>query len=215
MAEILSLMNIYNLLFKYYGSQKWWPAKSPFEVVVGTILTQNTNWKNVVTAIKNLRESNMLSPHNLYYGDINILKNNIRPTGFYNQKSIYLKNISKFIIEELNYDITNLRDYSISVARNMLLNIKGIGFETADSILLYAVKKPIFVVDLYTKRFLARVKIPLPLNNYTYIQQYIMNNILRDVTLYNEFHALIVEHSKYFCRKKPLCDQCFLNSYCI
>jgi len=97
----------------------------------------------------------------------------------------------------------------------MLLNIKGIGFETADSILLYAVKKSIFVVDLYTKRFLTRVKIPLPLNNYTYIQQYIMNNIHRDVTLYNEFHALIVEHSKYFCRKKPLCDQCFLNSYCI
>jgi endonuclease-3 related protein len=215
MAEILSLMDIYNLLFRNYGSQKWWPAKSPFEVVVGTILTQNTNWKNVVTAIKNLRGSNMLNPHNLYYGDINILKKNIRPAGFYNQKTIYLKNISKFIIEELNYDITNLRNYRVSVARNMLLNIKGIGFETADSILLYAVKKLIFVVDLYTKRFLARVRIPLPLNNYNYIQQYIMNNIDKDITLYNEFHALIVKHSKTFCRKKPLCDQCFLNSYCI
>lgn len=214
MKNSQSLLDIYNLLSNHYGEQKWWPAESPFEVVIGAILTQNTNWRNVEIAIKNLKEHNLLDPFKIYQINNDILKNNIKPTGFYNQKATYLKNICKFIIDELNGDITNLKKLTTIEARNKLLNIKGVGFETADSILLYAVKIPVFIIDLYTKRFLTRINISLPNNNYNDIQKYITENINNDVNLFSEFHALIVEHSKRYCRKKPICSSCFLNSYC-
>ena len=216
MKNSLTLIDIYKLLFNYYGTQKWWPAESPFEVVVGAILTQNTNWKNVELAIRNLKKHNLLNPIKLYNANNDILKNNIKPAGFYNQKAIYLKNICKFIIDELKSDITNLKQSAtIEEARTKLLNIKGVGFETADSILLYAVKIPVFIIDLYTKRFLTRINISIPNNNYNDIQKYITDNINSDdIYLFSEFHALIVVHSKKYCRKKPLCSRCFLNSYC-
>ena len=207
-------MSIYKLLINYYGDQQWWPAESPFEIVIGAILTQNTNWKNVENAVKILKNNNMLNPEKIYNIDLEVLKNIIKPVGFYNQKAIYLKNITYFILNELNGNIINLKKYSVLEARNKLLSIKGIGFETADTILLYAVEMPIFVVDLYTLRFLSRMKIAMPKTNYNIVQNHIMSKVKKNVTLYNEFHALIVEHSKKYCRKKPLCDICFLNLYC-
>jgi endonuclease-3 related protein len=214
MNKIIGLIDLYKLLINYYGNQNWWPAESPIEIVVGAILTQNTNWNNVEKAIRTLKDHNMLNPHKIYNADFEILKDMIKPAGFYNQKAIYLKNITHFILNELDGDIINLQEYSVPIARKKLLSIKGVGFETADSILLYAVKMPIFIVDLYTIRLFSRMKIGLPKKNYNSVQDYIMNNIIKDVTIYNEFHALIVEHSKKYCRKKPLCDICFLNLYC-
>ena len=154
MNKIIDLMDLYKLLFNYYGNQKWWPAESHFEIVVGAILTQNTNWGNVEKAIRSLKDHNILNPQEIYNADLEILKDMIRPAGFYNQKAIYLKNITYFILNELKGNIMNLKVYNISEARKKLLSIKGVGFETADSILLYAIKMPIFIVDLYTIRFL-------------------------------------------------------------
>jgi endonuclease-3 related protein len=214
MKSYLSICDIYKLLLNYYGKQKWWPADSTFEIVVGAILTQNTNWKNVELAIKNLKNNNLLNPYNLYNVNKEILIESIKPAGFYNQKLTYLKNISKFIINELDGDIENLKKFTAIEARNKLLSIKGIGFETADSILLYAIKIPVFIIDVYTKRFLTRINIPIPSDSYNNIQRFIEDQFNKDVNLFSEFHALIVEHSKKYCRKKPLCSICFLNSYC-
>lgn len=214
MTNKINLMDIYKLLINHYGNQKWWPAESPFEIVIGAILTQNTNWKNVEKAIKTLKNNNMLYPEIIYNIDLEVLKNTIKPVGFYNQKAIYLKNITYFILNELDGNITNLKKYDVLEARDKLLSIKGIGYETADTILLYAVEMPIFVVDLYTVRFLSRIKIDMPKKSYNIVQNYIMSKVKKNVLLYSEFHALIVEHSKKYCRKNPLCDMCFLNLYC-
>jgi len=212
----ISLKKLYSLLLKAYGKQNWWPAETPFEVCVGAILTQNTAWKNVERAIGNLKRENLLSPEAIAKLDIARLKELIKPAGFYNQKAERLKLFSKFIIE--SGGLEKLKRVPKEELRKMLLKLKGIGNETADSILLYAFEKPSFVVDAYTKRLLFRLGITEKEDeSYMKVKTLFEKEILpikRNVHIYNEFHALIVEHSKVHCRKKPNCKGCPLAHLC-
>jgi len=201
----------YNTLLKKYGPQGWWPVNGkyfpeseyPFEIIIGAILTQNTAWKNADTAISNLRENGYLNPENILHADIKTLGNLIRPSGYYNQKTLRLKDISRFF---LNY----LKNKKIP-SRDELLKVNGVGYETADSILLYAYHIPIFVIDAYTKRIFKRIGIVKDGDSYKYIQNIFMNSLPNDVKLFNEYHALIVEHGKSVCKRDPLCKICILN----
>ncbi|KAA0257969.1 endonuclease [Deferribacter autotrophicus] len=205
------LNRLYELLFHNYGDLKWWPADTPFEVAVGAILTQNTNWNNVEKAIKNLKEADLLNPYGIFESDENYLKELIRPAGFYNQKCERLKILSEFIIKELKGDILNLKKCGLKEAREKLLTLKGIGKETADSILLYALDFKIFVVDAYTLKLFERLGIG-KFSNYDECQEHVHKHFRGDVKLYKNFHALIVEHCKRFCKKYPKCVECFFNS---
>ncbi|MDY6820402.1 MAG: endonuclease III domain-containing protein [Deferribacterota bacterium] len=209
----MDLDKLYRTLLNKYGKQHWWPADTDFEVVIGAILTQNTTWQNCEKAIENLKKHNLISPEKIHNIDLPVLKKLIKSAGFYNQKAQYLKNISSFITDNLKGNLQQLSYLSIDDARKLLLNIQGVGFETADTILLYAIEKPIFVMDAYTKRFISRFY-KLKFKSYNNLQNFFMNNLEQDVELYKEYHALIVKHSKTYCLKKPLCNNCFINIYC-
>jgi endonuclease-3 related protein len=213
---MIALSKLYRILLKTYGKQDWWPAETPFEVCVGAILTQNTAWKNVEKAIENLKKQNLLSPEKLLRVDTSKLKELIRPAGFYNQKTERLKLFSSFVVK--NGGISGLRKLRKEQLRKMLLETKGIGRETADSILLYALEKPAFVVDTYTKRLLFRLGILKKEDeSYEKVKSFFENEIPAkdtNVPIYKEFHALIVEHSKTHCKKKPDCKGCPLKSFC-
>ncbi len=198
-----SLKNIYNKLYSHFGPQHWWPAKTTFEVMVGAILTQNTAWPNVERAIKNLKKEKLLSPRKINDVSLRKLGSVIKPSGFYNEKAKKLKNFVKFL---LKHGTANIR-------REDLLGVKGIGPETADSILLYALGKPVFVVDAYTRRVFARHKLIPEDASYEQIQAFFMKNLSNSTRLFNEYHALIVKVGKNYCRKnKPLCEICPLKS---
>ncbi len=211
-----TLNRLYRILLKAYGKQNWWPAETPFEVCVGAILTQNTAWKNVEKAIENLKKQNLLFPEKLLKVDTEELKKLIRPAGFYNQKAERLKLFSSFVVK--NGGLSGLRKLHKEQLRKMLLEIKGIGRETADSILLYALEKPTFVVDAYTKRLLFRLGILKRKDeSYEKVKNLFESEIPAEdiaVPIYKEFHALIVEHSKTHCKKKPDCKGCPLKSLC-
>ncbi|SNR82534.1 endonuclease III domain-containing protein [Desulfurobacterium atlanticum] len=206
-------LNVYEVLFKFFGPQNWWPADDRFEVCVGAILTQNTSWSNVEKAIRNLKVHGYLSPERILELDSDILKSLIRPAGFYNQKAERLKIFSRFLLESGGFEsLSKLSNYSL---RETLLSLKGIGKETADSILLYAFSKPIFVVDAYTKRLFYRLGlIDSEKIDYDKLRKIIEGNIPADITIYNEFHALIVRECKEFCRKKPVCENCPIVRMC-
>ncbi|ENN95870.1 endonuclease III [Methanocaldococcus villosus KIN24-T80] len=209
------IYKIYKLLLNHYGYQNWWPAESRYEVVVGVILTQNTSWKNVEKAIKNLKAKNLLDEEKILNISMNELKELIKPAGFYNIKSERLKEITSFIVN--NYGSTEnmyLSKEPMKVLREKLLNVKGIGKESADSILLYALDRPSFVVDTYTKRLFNRLGI-LNSEDYEYIKRIFEENIPKDLKVYKEYHALIVEHCKTVCKKKPKCNKCFLKDICL
>ncbi|WP_022671356.1 endonuclease III domain-containing protein [Hippea alviniae] len=199
---------IYRKLFDFYGQQHWWPAQTKEEIIIGAILTQNTAWKNVEKAIQNLKATDSCNLNAIFYMDIERLKDAIKPAGFFNQKSIYLKNISRFFKEEGG--IERLFSFSTEELRKKLLSVKGIGKETADSILLYAFERPIFVIDAYTKRLAERHKLSKKLD-YDCLQKLFMDNLPKDYKLFNEYHALIVKNAKEFCRKKPDCENCPLR----
>lgn len=193
-------MKIYNLLFERYGKQEWWPVTSKnkeFEVCVGAILTQNTAWSNVEKAIKNLKENNLLSKEAILKVDIKKLAELIKPAGYFNQKARKLKEFSNF---------------SGEITRENLLNIWGIGPETADSILLYAFNEPIFVIDAYTKRIFSRIGFKE--ESYDELQKLFMSKLTKDFKLFNEYHALIVKLAKEHCKTKPECVNCQLNKIC-
>ena len=202
------LRNIYDILHEYFGEQQWWPAEDRDEIVIGAVLTQNTAWINVESAIKNLKKYNICSFKGILNTKISVLKEQIKPAGFFNQKAQYLRNISKFFIE--NGEFEGLSKYGLYDLRDKLLHISGIGYETADSILLYAFDMPIFVVDAYTKRILNRHNIT-DSTNYNILQRIFMDNCTNDAYLFAQYHALIVETAKKFCRVKPLCDDCPLK----
>ena len=194
---------IYNILFKEYGPMNWWPTKTSnkkFEVSIGAILTQNTNWKNVEKAINNLIENNLLSQESMIKIETKKLAKIIKSSGYHNQKAKKLKEFVKFLNSKKE------------VSRNNLLNIWGIGKETADSILLYAHNNPIFVIDAYTKRIFSRIGFDE--NDYNELQSLFTNNLKQDINLYKEYHALLVEHGKNICKTKPLCNRCCLNKIC-
>jgi len=211
-----SITEIYKVLLKTYGKQNWWPADSSFEVCVGAVLTQNTNWKNVEKAIKNLKEKKLLSAEKILSCSFEELKELIKPAGFFRQKAQYLKNLSRFTLE--NGGLEKLKRENTENLRRELLKVKGIGKETADSILLYALDKPTFVVDTYTKRFFNRLGLIESENvDYEIVKKLVESEIPpvdRNLEIYKELHALIVEHSKTKCRKKPNCKNCPFSLDC-
>jgi endonuclease III related protein len=213
MTQSQLLLEAYKLLFKEFGPQNWWPGETPFEVMVGAILTQNTNWKNVEKAITNLKEQNLLEPDRINNISQDRLASLIRPAGYYNIKAKRLKNFIERYISDFGGDPEKLKDLSLEEAREWLLSINGIGPETADSILLYALEKPSFVVDAYTNRVLERHNMIPEAITYDDLQEIFMDNLKPDTALFNEYHALIVRLAKDFCRKKPLCDECPLKSW--
>ena len=210
MARRLNL--IYQKLYSLFGSQHWWPADTHFEVMVGAILTQNTNWQNAEKAITNLKKHKLLQPHKLYKLSHRRLASLIRPAGYYNIKAKRLKNFLKFFIKYYNGNVKKILRQATPSLRQQLLSVNGIGPETADSILLYALKRPIFVVDAYTKRILLRHHFTGKDAGYDKIQNLFMKNLKPGVKLFNEYHALLVKLGKEFCLKnKPKCDICPLK----
>lgn len=201
---------IYRELYRYFGPQKWWPGDTPDEIIIGAVLTQNTAWGNVEKAIHNLKSHDIITLESIGQCNEDMLKEAIRPAGFFNQKSAYLKNIAEFM-KPYNYNCNNLKSLDTDSLRNALLEVKGIGRETADSILLYALDKPVFVVDAYTKRLFKRHIENFP-EKYEHIRALFESNLESDAGLFNEYHALIVRAGKEFCRKKPLCGQCPLRT---
>jgi endonuclease III related protein len=211
MTTKLRLLKIFNILLASFGKRHWWPGETPLEIIVGAILTQNTSWKNVEKAINNMKKEGILNIERLYEINTETLSDIIRPSGFFNIKAKRLKNIIHVIYNEYDATIENMLNIKINILRNLLLNINGIGPETADSILLYALNKPVFVVDAYTKRFLKNHDLYNGDGDYHKIQQYFMKNIPSDTYLFNEFHALIVRLCQIYCRKMPICSGCPLE----
>jgi len=202
---------VYKTLLAFYGPRNWWPAKTTFEMMVGAILTQNTAWTNVEKAIANFGER--LSPEFIETVSHEELSEIIRPSGYYNQKAVYLKALTAWF-KKYSYDLNKVMENQEEALRQELLSVKGVGRETADSILTYALEKPFFIVDAYTKRILVRIGYELP-STYDEIRLLIEEKLPRDLDLYNEFHALIVEQAKRFCQKKPLCEGCPLDFFCV
>ncbi len=223
----INLINVYNRLLEAYGEQGWWPIvekdksvyrrefknkektiSQKFEISIGAILTQNTSWNNVNKALVNLKGKRILSPRkiiNIRDEDLGLL---IKPAGYYNIKAKKLKEFSKFFLSKEKEFKNN------KVSREELLQVWGIGRETADSILLYALNKPFFVIDAYTKRISSRLGFIDEKESYDNIQRFFQEHLPEDYKLFNEFHALIVEHAKQHCTKKPKCKGCCLREVC-
>lgn len=208
------LMEIFEKLLDHFGPRFWWPADSPFEVCVGAILTQNTNWANVEKALRNIKEENLLSPRALREIPAERLAVLIRPAGYFNVKSARLKDFIDWLFQRYGGSLEKMFAADWRDLREDLLGVRGIGPETCDSILLYAGHKPSFVVDAYTKRLFSRIGLLGENSSYEETRTLFMANLPADVQLYNEYHALIVQHCKDFCRKKPLCGSCPLNTVC-
>ena len=205
---------IYEILLDHFGPQGWWPGDTPLEIMVGAVLTQNTNWANVSRAIDNLKKENLLSFEKLQALPVERLAANIQPAGYFNLKAARLKNLLNFIAREYNGSLEDLFAQDIQTLREQMLTVKGIGPETADSILLYAGSKPVFVVDAYTHRIFARHNIIAEEDGYYEIQEYFALSLPEDVELFNEYHALIVRLGKEFCKKStPLCSLCPLEKF--
>jgi len=202
---------MFNLMLDRFGPQHWWPGDGPFEMMVGAILTQNTNWTNVEKALARLKKDNLLSVSEIYEVSTEKLAEYIRPAGYYNLKSKRLKNLVGMLVDEYEGDISMLFNEDIDSQRMTLLSVKGIGPETADSIILYAAKKPSFVIDTYTYRIMSRHNMVDEQVTYDELQNLFMESLEPDHGLFNEFHALIVRTGKDYCKKVPKCDNCPLN----
>lgn len=205
------LLQIYNLLSDRFGPQHWWPGDTPFEVAVGAILTQNTNWSNVEKALDNLKQAGCFSAAQLYALPQERLAEHIRPAGYFRRKAERLRHFLTWLCEEYGADLSNLASLSTASLREDLLAIKGIGPETADSILLYALERPSFVVDTYTARIAVRHGLIEPPFDYHNLQALFVDHLPQEVALYNEYHALIVATGKHFCKPKPRCEGCPLS----
>jgi endonuclease-3 related protein len=200
------LKEIYRRLMDSYGPQRWWPAEGPFEVMVGAILTQSAAWGNVEKAIASLKAAGALSPEVLRRLPLAELATLIRPCGYYNAKALKLKSLAQWLNQLFASDTATLRE--------QLLSIHGIGAETADSILLYAAGKPVFVIDAYTRRILSRLGLAPQGVSYAACQALFMDNLPADSGLFNEYHALLVCLAKNVCRRRPLCPDCCLADIC-
>jgi endonuclease III related protein len=210
----VKLSEIYDRLLKTFGPQHWWPGDTPLEVLVGAVLVQNTNWKNVEKAIANLRQSDLLEPHALAEVPLEELEELIRPAGYYRLKSRRLRNLIEFIVERYDGSLPLMFDTPLDVLRQELLAVNGIGPETADAILLYAGGLPTFVVDTYTHRILARHGWIEFETDYHSLQDFFHSQLPANAETFNEFHALLVRVGKDFCRKaKPLCEHCPLAEW--
>ncbi len=203
------LMEVYNLLFQAFGPQHWWPGDGPFEVMVGAVLTQNTNWTNVHRAIANLREAGLLEPKALDRVPPAELEELIRPAGYFRVKARRLRNLLRLVVDRYDGSLEAMFANHPGALREELLAVQGIGPETADSILLYAGKMPVFVVDAYTHRVLSRHGWIDFQADYHEIQDLFHGSLPEDVQLFNEYHALLVRLGKDYCRKRsPRCEDC-------
>lgn len=202
------IKQIYELLFERFGPQRWWPGETKDEIIAGAILTQNTNWQNVEKAINNLKAASVMSLEKLYLLDQQELAELIRPAGYYNIKAKRLKSFLNWLFENHNGSLAEVESLDTRTLREELLSINGIGRETADSILLYAFGRPIFVIDTYTYRIIVRHQLIEPECDYEQLRSFFEDNLKEDVKLFNEFHALIVRAGKEFCRPKARCENC-------
>ncbi len=213
-ASAKILLEIYQRLYEAFGPQHWWPAKTRFEVIVGAILTQNTNWGNVEKALNNLKAKKLLSCRALHQASQAQVAALIRPAGYFNLKARRVKNFTHFLFREYKGDLKRMGRRPLKVLRPQLLGVNGIGPETADSILLYALGKPVFVVDAYTKRMMYRHNLIAQEADYHQIQDLFTRCFDPQTAFFNEYHALIVRLGKEFCRPRPLCGACVLNNVC-
>jgi endonuclease-3 related protein len=201
-------MGIYSKLYQAYGPRDWWPGETSFEVMVGAILTQNTSWRNVEKAIQRLKEKRVLSPEGIFRLKKSQLASLIKSSGYYRIKADRLQAFINFLFEEFGGDLKKMGRERPGKLREKLLGVKGIGPETADSILLYGLKKPIFVVDAYTKRILSRHGVISEKASYEEVQKLFINYLPFDEKLFNEYHALLVYLGKTVCKKIPRCEIC-------
>ena len=208
-----NLLQMYQMLKARFGFLNWWPGDTPLEIALGAILTQSTSWKNVEKAIANLKKVNLLSVEALSGVEPSYLAELIRPSLYYNQKAKKIKGFISYLVHKYDSDLEKMKVVPTAVLRLELLDLWGIGPETADSIILYALDKPIFVIDAYTRRILSRHGIASAADEpYAAIQHFFQDNIPQDVELYKDFHAQIVEVGKNYCRsKRPLCSVCPLK----
>ncbi len=205
------LTDIYNALYQFFGPQQWWPGGSAFEVAVGAILTQNTNWGNVEKAITNIKAKKSLNARALHKMPHKRLASLIRPAGYFNVKAKRLTSFLDFLCNDFKGSMQRMKKNDISSLRKRLLSVHGIGPETADSILLYALDKPVFVIDAYTKRVMSRHKMVPENVGYHDLQELFHKHLPLDVQLFNEYHALFVMVGKHHCKPRPKCTGCPLE----
>ncbi len=210
--EEAELRRVFELLFSKYGPQHWWPGDSPFEIMVGAVLTQNCAWTNVERAINNLKLADSLSLEMVLKFSHEQLADLIRPAGYFNVKARRLKNLCVFLQTSDNQ--TALTSMPTDKLRKAFLDINGIGPETADDILLYAFGRPVFVIDTYTRRLFSRLGIATGNEKYEVLRSGFERALGADVALFNEYHAVIVKHAKLVCSSKPQCKLCQLETFC-
>ena len=208
------LLGIYGSMNSHFGHQDWWPGDTPFEVIIGAILTQNSNWKNVESAISNLKTVDMLTAERILSISTDRLAGLVRPSGYYNQKAARLKAVCHYLVNRCEAELDKLDAIPTAILREELLSINGIGPETADSILLYALDRTVFVVDAYTKRVFNRIGLIDEKADYYDIQQLFLDNLCHDRKLFNDYHAQLVALGKNYCKTKPICDECPLKKMC-
>ncbi len=211
MRKTKALLQIYQKMFDALGPRHWWPGETPFEVIIGAILTQNTNWSNVEKAIKNLKTAGKLSPEGMYELSVTELAELIRPSGFFNVKAKRVKAFINWLFSRYEGNLSKMFAQKLQALRSELLSVKGIGPETADSILLYAGNMPTFVVDAYTHRIFSRHELIPEESTYDEMKSFFEENLPEDVQLFNEYHALIVNIGKTFCKTKKVCEPCPLK----
>jgi len=209
-----TLLDVYHRLLDRYGPQHWWPADSPFEVMIGAILTQSAAWANVEKAIHNLKARDALSINALRRLPVEELARLVYPSGYYNAKAGKIKALVQWLAERYEGDLDKLLALDVPLLRRDLLSVRGVGEETADSIILYAAGKPVFVIDAYTRRILRRLGLAPPTDSYAAFQDLFMQHLPHHEALFNEYHALLVRHGKEACKKAPHCQQCCLASLC-
>ncbi len=208
------LRAVYDRLLATYGPQHWWPARGRFEIIVGAILTQSAAWANVEKAMANLRAAKALSPEALRRLPRAEIGRLIHPCGYYNAKALKLKSFAGWLGEHHGDSLDRLFGGTIDCTRKQLLSIYGIGQETADSIILYAGNRPVFVIDAYTRRIISRIGLEPEHDSYAGYQAMFVTNLPADATVFNEYHALLVQLAKNICRPEPLCQKCCLGDMC-
>lgn len=211
----MTLRQVYATLYRAYGPQHWWPGDTPFEVMIGAVLTQNTAWSNVEKAIANLKAHDALDPAVITHTHAATLAAWLKPSGYFNIKARRLKNFCAWYLAAGG--LAPLQKLETPVLRRALLGVNGIGPETADDILLYAFERPVFVIDAYTRRLFSRLRLVTGEESYEELRHYFEQSLGRSadkVLLFNEYHALIVAHAKQVCRTRPLCEVCCLRRRC-
>ncbi len=208
MEKQIILLGMYGSLRDAFGHRNWWPAETPFEVIIGAILTQNVSWKNARKAIDNLKTANLLDPLALYKASPGDIAPRIKPSRFYNMKAARIKDFLDFFFNEYGGDLEAMSHEDPAALRKKLLAVKGLGKETADAIMLYACGIPVFVSDAYTKRILLRYGLLEGDPSYDEVQRFFMENLPRDVALYNDFHAQLDHLGNSVCRPEPCCGSC-------